>query len=190
MEPVQPNQLSNTTRRYYPKPVDQKVDSRFSDAVTAASSHIERSSDEWELGGEASLDQYRQGLQKLIDDTLVDQALANTRIAILLSTLAVERMRDNPEFEGRVLNSLYNGMQAAIYLAVPAYLILRIPSDGTLETSSGDEETMPRYEEEKLRAFWTLEPVSASRSSTDSWRMKDRRKPKARRKLDRRRIRV
>lgn len=190
MEPVQPvNQSSNTTQ-LYSNPAIQAGETQFGTAMATASSRLDQSADQWELEENARLDRYRQGLQKLLDDALVDQAFAAARISILISTLAIERMRDDPEFESRILNSLYNGMHAATYLAVPAYFLFKVRSDGTIETSSGGEETMPDYEEEKIHAFWTRHPVDENPSSTDSPPMAHERKPRARRKLDRRRIRV
>ena len=189
MEPVQPAAQPNTTRRYF-NPPGQTGESQFSATVAAASARAEPSPEQWEPEKNAALDRYRLELHKLLDKALVDQAFANTKISILISTLAIERMRNDPEFESHMLNSLYNGMQAATYLVVPAYLLLRMRGDGTLETSSGGEETLSEYEEEAINAFWTRQPVSANLDSTESRRMTDERRPKKRRKLDRRRIRV
>lgn len=190
MEPIQPIDPSSNSTRLYANPSDRSRESRFDATIAAAAaSGAERAPEQWASTQNSPITKYREELQRLFDETLVDQALSSASISVLISEAALERMGEVPEFESRILNSLYNGMHAALALAPFAYLLLKVRGDGTVESSSGAGETLSEYEEEAARAFWTRKPVGASRDSTDSRRMAYS-PPKPRRKLNRRRIRV
>lgn len=189
MKPIIPVNQPLKTIQQSSSLVNETDKPEFGASIAEASSRIEQSSEQWELGANVH-DQYLQGLQNLLNDALVDQSFENTRVAILISTLAIERMRSDPEFESRILNSLYEGMHAALYLVIPAYLILKVQSDGTVESASGDKESMPEFEEETVNAFWVRQPVNATLSSTDAWHMPHAPKPKPHRKLNRKRIMI